>query len=96
LTDITISNDNDDKDVPIHYLKVGLKRKSSWVCSYYKQALEEDNLIEPDLAIDLKHDITELIRYWKYIHLRFSQKVQDLESNSNNNDTAMTVTATYI
>ena len=52
----------------------------------------------PYRLISMKeHDVTgELIRYWKCIHEKFSHKVQDLESGLNKNDTAMTVTATYI
>jgi hypothetical protein len=54
LIDNTISSETDGKDVPIHYLKVVFLRKSGWFCSYYKQALEEDNLIGLDLVIDPK------------------------------------------
>jgi hypothetical protein len=54
LTGNTIPNESDSKNIPIHYLKVAFIRKSGWICSYYKQALEEDKLIEPDLATDLK------------------------------------------
>jgi hypothetical protein len=41
-------------NVPTHCLKVVLIRKSGWFCTSCKRALEEDNLLEQDLAIDVK------------------------------------------
>lgn len=57
MIDNTISSETDGKDVSIQYLKVAFKRKSDGFCSSYNQALEEDNLIESDLAIDMKMGI---------------------------------------
>ncbi len=47
-------------NVPTHYLKIALIKKSGWFCDSCKQALEEDNLLESDLAIDAKIGIEDL------------------------------------
>jgi hypothetical protein len=41
-------------NVPTHYLKIVLIKKSGWFCNSCKRALEDDNLLESDLAIDVK------------------------------------------
>jgi hypothetical protein len=46
-------------NVPTHYLKVVLIRKSGWFCASCKRALEEDNLLDLDLANDMKVGIVE-------------------------------------
>ncbi len=41
-------------NIPIHYLKVVLINKFGWFCPSCKRELEEDNLLESDLAVDTK------------------------------------------
>ena len=48
-------------NIPIHYLKLAVIKKSGWFCSSCKRALEEDDLlIESSLAVDDKIGLDNL------------------------------------